>query len=159
ESVELVRRAKKSSAAGFVNAILRKVDRAEVAWPDRATALSHPGWLLDRWDRQFGRELTDRIALANLAAPETYVRVPGMELPAALSAELEPTDLPGCYRATGKETGGFRIQDIGSQSVVPHLRLEPGLTFLDLCAAPGNKTAQALESRVQAVAADLHLRR
>jgi 16S rRNA (cytosine967-C5)-methyltransferase len=36
------------------------------------------------------------------------------------------------------------------------LRLEPGQDFLDLCAAPGNKTAQALEAGVRAVACDIH---
>jgi 16S rRNA (cytosine967-C5)-methyltransferase len=39
---------------------------------------------------------------------------------------------------------------------VPLLRLEAGQSFLDLCAAPGNKTAQALEAGVDAVASDLH---
>jgi len=42
---------------------------------------------------------------------------------------------------------------------VPLLELEPGQSFLDLCAAPGNKTAQALELGVDAVACDLHLSR
>jgi 16S rRNA (cytosine967-C5)-methyltransferase len=51
---------------------------------------------------------------------------------------------------------GSRIQDIGAQSIVPLLDLSPGQTFLDLCAAPGNKTAQALESGVRAVACDVH---
>ncbi len=51
------------------------------------------------------------------------------------------------------------IQDIGAQSIVPLLRLEPGHTFLDLCAAPGNKTAQALETGIDAIAADLHFHR
>jgi 16S rRNA (cytosine967-C5)-methyltransferase len=37
---------------------------------------------------------------------------------------------------------------------VPLLRLEPGQRFLDLCAAPGNKTAQALEAGVRAIAGD-----
>src|SRR5438045_3468688 len=45
-------------------------------------------------------------------------------------------------------TRGGRVQDIGAQSIVPLLGLEPGQTFLDLCAAPGNKTAQALEAGV-----------
>jgi 16S rRNA (cytosine967-C5)-methyltransferase len=54
---------------------------------------------------------------------------------------------------------GDRIQDIGSQSIVPLLELAPGQRFLDLCAAPGNKTAQALESGVHAVACDLHYHR
>ena len=38
ESVELVRRAKKASAAGLVNAVLRKVNRQPVTWPDCATS-------------------------------------------------------------------------------------------------------------------------
>ena len=39
---------------------------------------------------------------------------------------------------------------------MPLLELQPGQNFLDLCAAPGNKTAQALESGVRAVACDFH---
>jgi 16S rRNA (cytosine967-C5)-methyltransferase len=54
---------------------------------------------------------------------------------------------------------GFRIQDIGSQCIVPLLDLRSGQTFLDICAAPGNKTAQALESRVDAIACDIHFHR
>jgi 16S rRNA (cytosine967-C5)-methyltransferase len=50
----------------------------------------------------------------------------------------------------------YRVQDIGSQSIVPLLDLHPGQTYLDLCAAPGNKTAQALESGIDAVACDIH---
>src|SRR3954452_18820127 len=51
ESVELVKQAKKRSAAGFVNAILRQVDRDPIAWPTREVALSCPEWLLSRWER------------------------------------------------------------------------------------------------------------
>ena len=39
------------------------------------------------------------------------------------------------------------------------LDLRPGQSFLDICAAPGNKTAQALETAVSAIACDLHLSR
>jgi 16S rRNA (cytosine967-C5)-methyltransferase len=132
ESVDLVKQAGKRSAAGFVNAVLRKAGGEPVAWPDRATALSLPSWLLDRWDRQFGAEKAGKIAEAFLLAPEKYLRV---------------------------SMGEARVQDIGSQSIVPLLDLRPGLSFLDLCAAPGNKTAQALESGVRAVACDVSLRR
>ncbi|MFN7998854.1 MAG: transcription antitermination factor NusB [Bryobacteraceae bacterium] len=130
ESIELIKRARKRSAAGFANAVLRKVDPSPVAWPDRATALSHPAWLLEKWDRQFGTDTATAIAQANLQSPEKYVNV-----------------------ITG------RTQDIGAQSIVPLLRLGQGQAFLDLCAAPGNKTAQALASGVKAVACDVHLRR
>ncbi|HYL38557.1 MAG TPA: transcription antitermination factor NusB [Bryobacteraceae bacterium] len=129
ESVELVKRARKRSAAGLVNAVLRKIDRQPAVWPDRATELSMPGWLLDKWDRQFGREMASQIAAAFLKPAETYL------------------------------AGTGRIQDIGAQSIVPMLNLHPGLTFLDLCAAPGNKTAQALAAGAETVACDIHWHR
>jgi 16S rRNA (cytosine967-C5)-methyltransferase len=187
ESVELVKRARKRSAAPLVNALLRKVNREAVAWPDRAVELSHPAWLLERWERQYGGETAEKIARANLAAPETYVRMPladargsvlgGSTLGGATASGaarggalapnrdregadgFEPTEVPGCYRLIAGRAEGLRIQDIGSQSIVPLLDLQPGQTFLDLCAAPGNKTAQALESGVRVVACDIHLSR
>ena len=157
ESVELVKTSGFRSAAGFANAVLRKVGRERVTWPDRAVELSHPEWLLERWDREFGAEIAAGIARANLQAPETYIRVPAGREPAGVTAA--PTEVAGCYRLIAGDAGEFRIQDIGSQSVVPLLELAAGQTFLDLCAAPGNKTAQALESGVRAVACDLHAKR
>ena len=88
ESVELVKRARKASAAGLVNAVLRKVDREPVAWPDRATELSLPVWLVEKWDRQFGPDTTETIANAFLKPAESYIASTG------------------------------RIQDIGAQSIV-----------------------------------------
>jgi 16S rRNA (cytosine967-C5)-methyltransferase len=88
-----------------------------------------PEWLLERWDRQFGPETANKIAAAFLEPAETHV------------------------------AGTGRIQDIGAQSIVPFLDLHPGQTFLDLCAAPGNKTAQAIACGVRAVACDIHLHR
>ena len=158
QSVELVKSAGFRSAAGFANAVLRKVGREAVAWPDRAVELSLPHWLLDRWDREFGAATTTLIAHANLRAPETYIRIPrDRAIPPDIT--VDPTEIPGCYRLVAGEAGRFRIQDIGSQAVVPLLDLAPGLTFLDLCAAPGNKTAQALEYGVRAVACDFHAKR
>ena len=132
DSVELVKRARKRSAAGLVNAVLRKVTRDPVAWPCREVELSCPEWLLARWEAHYGREIAEGIARAALREPEKYVRI---------------------------GPAGPRTQDIGSQSIVPLLRLRAGQRFLDLCAAPGNKTAQALEYGVHAVACDLRLRR
>jgi 16S rRNA (cytosine967-C5)-methyltransferase len=151
ESVELVKRAHKRSAAGLVNAVLRKASRATVKWPDRETELSCPGWLLDRWSTRFDRATAEGIARASLRPPETWVRS------AEPAPNLEATDLPGCFRVrSGEPPPGSRIQDIGSQSVIPLLELRPGDRFLDLCAAPGNKTAQALETPIDAIACDVH---
>lgn len=128
DAVDLVKRARKRSAAGYVNAILRRVNRGAAAWPHREVELSCPEWLLARWERQYGAEAAEGIAREALAEPEKYTR-------------------------------GTRIQDIGAQSIVPLLDLQAGQSFLDLCAAPGNKTAQALESGVHATACDLHYHR
>ena len=72
----------------------------------------------------------------------------------------QPAGSPrAALREPEKYTRGGRTQDIGAQSIVPLLQLRPGDRFLDLCAAPGNKTAQALESGVHATACDVHLHR
>ncbi len=130
ESVELVKQAHKRSAAGFVNAVLRKVNRNPITWPDRATELSLPAWMLERWQHQYGEPAAAGIARAALEEP-----------PAAINP------------VTGRQ------QDPGAQSIVPLLEIEPGMTVLDLCAAPGNKTAQMLALGAQVVACDRYLRR
>lgn len=152
DSVELVRRAGKSSAAAFVNAVLRRAIREPV---EVDQSLSTPAWLMERWTAQFGAEAARAIAHASLRPPERFIRV-GNGIPPEGAA---PAGIPGCFRLPHGDAGGFRFQDIGSQAVVPLLHLLPGQRFLDLCAAPGNKTAQALETAVRAIAADLHLSR
>jgi 16S rRNA (cytosine967-C5)-methyltransferase len=132
ESVELVKRAHKSSAAGFVNAVLRRMTREPVEWPRREIELSCPEWLLARWEASYGAEAAAGIARAALREPEKFVR---------------------------EGAAGAWMQDIGAQAIVPLLRLAAGQSFLDLCAAPGNKTAQALEAGVRAVACDRRLDR
>ncbi len=159
ESVEYVKSTKRS-AAGFVNAVLRKVDRAAIAWPTAATELSCPAWLLERWSGHFGAERAKGIASAALVEPSAYIRVPSGSTPPLPESELEPTSIPGCFLVRGSVPPGIRLQDISSQAIVPLLDLQPGHTYLDLCAAPGNKTVQALETPVRfAVACDVSERR
>ena len=144
EAVEWTKR-RARSASGFVNAVLRKVNRNAVAWPDSATELSVPNWLLERWTKHFGPETATGIAEAGLQQPESYIRIPpGLEPPSGIV--VEATDVPGAYRITSAVPDGVRLHDVSSQSIVPLLGLEPGNSYLDLCAAPGNKTLQALET-------------
>ncbi len=87
ESVELVKRARKRSAATFVNAILRKVSGAYSAakfsadvvaalLPAESSSMdrlgipySHPSWMVGRWTRNFGEEKTRELMQANNRAP------------------------------------------------------------------------------------------
>lgn len=130
DSVELVKLARKKSASGFVNAVLRKVHRDPVAWPDLATEVSMPPWLLARWEAQYGRDAAVEMARAALVEPE-----------AAMNA------------ATGRQ------QDPGAQMIVPLLEIEPGMLVLDICAAPGNKTAQIVAAGARVVACDRYPKR
>ena len=149
DAVELVRRAGKDQSAPFVNAVLRQCLRE----PAEAEAtLSTPAWLLDRWTAHYGSETALMIARASLVTPRRYIRVGNAAPPTG--AEL--TEVPGCYLLSSGEPGTFRFQDISSQAVVPLLDLAPGQTFLDVCASPGNKTSQAMETGVRAIACDLH---
>jgi 16S rRNA (cytosine967-C5)-methyltransferase len=154
DSVELVRRAGKDRSAPFVNAVLRQSirDQASQRPVEAPETLSTPQWLLERWEAQYGKETALAIARASLAVPERYIRVGDAAPPTGAVA----MDVPGCYRLDAGDPGPFRFQDIGSQAVVPLLDLDPEHTFLDVCASPGNKTAQALESGVNALACDLH---
>jgi len=117
-SVDLVKRARKRSAMGFVNAVLRKVNRDPVVWPGRDVELAAPAWLLQRWEKAFGPGEAAGIARAFLAAPAA----------------------PG--------------QDPGAAAIVPMLEVEPGMSVLDLCSAPGNKTRQLVAAGGVVVAAD-----
>ncbi len=153
DSVELARRAGKSSAGAFVNAILRRAARERPASDEH---FSTPEWLFRRWVAQFGLAAAESIARESLARAGRYIRVPP-HCPAPEGAQ--PTGVPGCYLLESGDPGPYRFQDIGSQAVVPLLELQPGHTFLDVCAAPGNKTAQAMESGVAAIACDVHLSR
>lgn len=128
ESVELVKRAGKTSAAGFANAVLRRLPPLPSEWPSDDVRYSMPDWLWHRWLSNLGPELAAAAAAASLEEPEACLR-------------------------------DGRRMDIGAQSVVPLLNLEPGHLFLDLCAAPGNKTLQALETPIRAIACDSNPRR
>ncbi len=92
--------------------------------------------------------------------PDQYVRL-APPTAAAAAPNLAPTALENCFLLNqGPPPDGARLQDIGSQSIIPLLNLQPGQTYLDLCAAPGNKTLQALETRLgPAVACDISFRR
>ena len=84
ESVELVKAARLRSAAGFVNAVLRKVasndmEKIRNAFDETtASALSvrfsHPEWLVERWLERFGQEKLVQLLEHNNRAPKVYFR-------------------------------------------------------------------------------------
>src|SRR5438128_5437943 len=85
EAVELVKTARKRSAAPFVNAVLRK---ARAIQPDvvdgmqgatdakmRAANAAHPAWLVDRWTERYGLATTRQICAHDQSVPPTAIHV------------------------------------------------------------------------------------
>lgn len=186
ESVNLVRSAKVSSAAAFVNAVLRRAIReaaydpsAEVTDPIEKLAIetSHPAWLIERWTKAFGVEETESFARANSSVPPTAFRIVGRDFAEVLDrlrsagGVVEPSKIaenawrisnaPSLIRELAAE-GKIYLQDEASQLVAQTVDLKPNERALDLCAAPGGKTtlmAARVEDRAVIVASDISRRR
>jgi 16S rRNA (cytosine967-C5)-methyltransferase len=154
ESVNLVRRAKKNSAKGLVNAILRNVSR-EVPTLEFADEIerisietSHPRWLLEKWISQFGFESAEKIALANNETPKTTFRFTAKTTD-AVKKSIENDDMANRREFLRElaENGKLYFQDEASQLVASSLQLKPEEKFLDICAAPGSKFTQVASSK------------
>lgn len=171
ESVDLVKRARKTSAAGFANAVLRKI--VPVSQPseqdrDLAANFAHPEWLVDRWRNEFGDEITEKICRYDQQIPQTTIRIFDASAPDELRTqgiELVPGEFLASARRIKSgditQTATFRqgrvaIQDEGSQLV--GLLAGEGKRILDCCAAPGGKTRILAARNPQAaiVAVELH---
>ena len=93
ESVDLVKRARKQSAASLVNAVLRRAASEsskspdEFLWPELKTEdalglrYSHPTWLVEHWLARFGREQTVALLEANNEAPRRACALSAPESP------------------------------------------------------------------------------
>ena len=181
EAVNLVRSARVSSAAAFVNAVLRRAIReadfdpaSSIVDPIERLAIetSHPLWLIERWTSEFGLEETIAFAHANNLVPPTAFRLVNGDLTDLQSrlieagATLEPSRVAeGAWRVEGATSllreltaqGKIYLQDEASQLVAQTVNVQPGERILDLCAAPGGKTtlmAQRAGDAALIVAAD-----
>ena len=116
---------------GIVNAVLRKVAGADLDWPDDATRLSYPDWIVERMTRDLGRD----------------------DAMAALAQMNEPA-------AVHEREDGY-TQDPASEAVAAFAAagIEPDAheRVADVCAAPGGKaTAVAHASPAVVAGIDLH---
>jgi len=189
ESVELVKLARKSSAAPLVNAVLRRLSAdarkpaeeivpSELAPADRLAIIhSHPTWMVERWLERLGEERAVALLHANnraprlscaLHTPERREEVLRSLVKAGLKIE-QGALLRQAFAVSGGSpamTEAFRkgwisIQDEASQAIPLLLGVQPGDRVLDLCAAPGGKTAPLARAAGGGlvVAADRHAHR
>jgi 16S rRNA (cytosine967-C5)-methyltransferase len=119
ESVNLVKEAKKSSAAPLVNAVMRAAqrDRAldfSISDPLKRLAIetSHPAWLIRRWIERFGEEETRALALSNNQAPRIAFRFNRKKMPE--EATRAWLDGHGIQTSKSELAPGAEIIDAGS---------------------------------------------
>ena len=112
---------------GVVNAVLRKISReSSMEWPDTATRMSYPNWILDQLSEDLG-------------VPQAISMLEKMNQPPEISIRED----------------GYR-QDKASQWIVDFVGAEKKDIILDLCAAPGGKATALANLSSYVVAAEVN---
>ena len=164
-AVERLRRDRRGGRyTGLANAVLRGIarDRARILDSCDPLAINTPEWLAARWRSAFGEAAARAIAVAHLKEPPLDLsvrsdaagwaeRLGGIVLPTGtvrLAGARAVTDLPGF------SDGAWWVQDCAASLPAMLLGARAGERVLDLCAAPGGKTAQLAVSGAQVTAVD-----
>lgn len=169
EAVDFVKKLQGQKYADLANAVLRNIIRSKetIRYPDPnedivgylSAYYSHPSWMVKRWLNRFGRESTEKLLNINNNKPSHSLRVNRLVTNKEEFCKLlESVDLKYSEskylnnflrlniltNITDWEyfsKGYFTIQDESTGFPVLLLEAKPGMRVLDLCAAPGGKTA------------------
>ncbi len=166
-TVSLVRKAGFSSHAGLVNAIMRRAaeqGRGVVAERRAEASRNTPEWLWESWCAAYGRDTATAIAEAHGREPPLDISLKHPREAEAWAAALGAVPLPsGSLRLPGgglvTERSGFAdgawwVQDAAAALPVKLLGDVGSRRVLDLCAAPGGKTAQLVAAGARVTALD-----
>jgi 16S rRNA (cytosine967-C5)-methyltransferase len=173
ESVKLTKAFGFTSRAGYVNGLLRNIQRTirEIDYPDLrvdpvahiAVVYSFPEWLVERWISMWGMERTIEICASTNKIPPLTLRTNTFRISReTLSARLEEVGSVGdtyfspvglVFKNPQKpiseleayQKGWFQVQDEASQLISLWLSPLPGERVLDTCCAPGGKTTHLAE--------------
>jgi 16S rRNA (cytosine967-C5)-methyltransferase len=142
----------------LINAVLRRISREgkEAIAKQDAPRLNTPDWLFERWSDTYGEEVARAIAAAHQGVPpldiivKDSIAIDGAEpLFGAVHRLSEPARVDAL---PGYAEGHWWVQDAAAS--LPPLLLGDvkGQTVIDLCAAPGGKTAQLAAAGAHVVA-------
>jgi len=154
---------------GLVNAVLRRLslEGPQLVGSQDAALLNTPRWLWDSWTSTYGATTARAIATAHLKEAPLDITAPSE--PEKWAQSLEATILPtGTLRRNsggaimslpGYKEGAWWVQD--AAAALPARLLGPvsGAPVIDLCAAPGGKTAQIAAAGARVTAIDRSPRR
>jgi len=148
----------------LINAILRRLGREGaglIEAQDRAR-VNTPGWLWESWETAYGPDVCRRIAEAHLTEPllditprenpETWAEKLNGVLLSTGSIRLKASGL--VTQLPGFAEGEWWVQDAAAVIPVKLMGNVTGKTVVDLCAAPGGKTAQLAAAGATVTAVD-----
>jgi 16S rRNA (cytosine967-C5)-methyltransferase len=147
--------------AGLINAVLRRVAQAPKTPADPQSA-DTPPWLLARWKSSYGAEAARSIARANAEEPALDItvkdnaehwaeRLRGRVLPTGTVRTLAQgavSLLPGFSE------GAWWVQDAAAALPARLFGNLKDKSAVDLCAAPGGKSAQLVQAGARVTAVD-----
>lgn len=165
EAVRLARKRGFSGLSGFVNGVLRSVARGwkDVTFQNESVRYSVPEWIIDGWNADYGRDVTEKMLEAFMQPAKITVRTNTQkctpeELKDRLSQEgvtVEAIEgisyafaLSGFDYLAGLgsfQDGWFYVQDISSMTVAHAADPKKGDYIIDVCAAPGGKSSHLAE--------------
>lgn len=151
---------------GFTNAVLRTITRIGTEWIERQDTgrLNTPEWLLKTWINDYGLGTAAQIAQAHLSEAPLDITVKDDDSRIYWSNTFQATELStGTLRKTaggnvteleGFEEGVWWVQDASAAIPAQLFGNINGKTVLDMCAAPGGKTAQLADQGAHVIALD-----
>ena len=168
-SVELVGHGGQAGMKGLVNAVLRRIAEGGPIPPDDPEHLNVPMWLWQDWETAYGAETAAAIALAHLTEAPLDITLKSPADAETWAARLEAEILPTgtLRRAAGGDVtalpgftdGAWWVQDAAAALPTRLLGDVSGQRIVDLCAAPGGKTAQLAAAGAQVTAVDISKKR
>ena len=173
ESVEIIKRIKGDKSAGIVNGVLRNITRNldNIRYPNPeedkiwyySVIYSHPKWLVKHWMDIMTEEQLELFLQANIARPILTLRVNTLKSSvAAISEWLEEHSISYTLSELHKNSifvsslrdvsssdifkeGLVTVQDSSASMAALLTHAQPGMTVIDLCAAPGGKSFYVAE--------------
>ncbi len=163
-SVEAVRTDRRAARFDrLLNGVLRQAQREAKKWQALDLSLLFPGWLQKDWSARYGAKNLNRFGEALLAgAPldltlkendPALIEALGASRLFADSVRIAERDRP-VAQLPGFAEGRWWVQDAAAALPARQLGLPAGTRVLDMCAAPGGKTAQLTKAGYKVTALD-----
>ncbi|MGL4737329.1 MAG: 16S rRNA (cytosine(967)-C(5))-methyltransferase RsmB [Cellulosilyticaceae bacterium] len=169
EAVKIINRRKMNNLSGFVNGVLRSIDRGrdQITYPSKendfeaylSVFYSVPEWMIKMWLQSYGKDVTEKICISLGQKAEVCIRINTLcssleEVTALLTQEGMRVEsgklLPKenlMLRGTGPiaesesfKKGLWTVQDESAMLVGHIVDPQPGECILDMCSAPGGKS-------------------